>query len=316
MSYMKKGLRRSQQKNVLERKFISKYKYHKNFIDNMSDTERDLETKTSYKKVSKFMKSNLIHFGTLLRNNNYETTDGMRNYNNCVGFDGKFIQRKFYPESVMDHLPLIDLDKVQSLEVFEKYGDKDRLFHLTTPKNWDKIRNYGLISKHRNHNYRGRENRLYFVQSYNNEILNSVGFGQITSGCNGVPLVVLEIDKKGITGDLFGEEGGEYSTPFHTVLVNQKRILPQYIKYRKTIVTDERKYYDFRPEVGEGKSEFYKNEFGMERDQLKMMGIDDKDDGTRLKDQLSNIENRREYYPQIPPKSRTKRINKKYQKVS
>lgn len=273
MSYLRKGFRQSQFKNVIERGFLPRSHFHRLDVESMDDTERVLETSKDYKRIVEHQKSNYLHFGTRIRNTSTINTDGTRNYNNCLDQKGNFIKFTGQEHSPMRHYDLVDLKEVQNLEIFKEYGSKDKLFHLTSPKNWDKIRNYGLISLHKNHNYMGRENRLYFVSSDHEEVLNSVGFGQITTGFES-PIVVLEIDMKGITGDLYGEEGGEYTSIFHTVLVNQKRILPQYIKYHKTFISNEKRYYDFRRTLGEGKSEFYKNTMGVERDQLKLMGID------------------------------------------
>ena len=183
----------------------------------MDNVERRMETQGRYKRMINNLRGSYLHFGTRLRNTQLIHPDGSRNYKNCLDPTGKFI--KFNGDEwnySINKTELIDLNEVQTLKIFEKYGDKDRLFHLTSPKNWDKIRNYGLLSRHKNHNYPGCEKKIYLVSSSHKDVLNQVGFGQITSGFEG-PIVVLEIDKKGITGDLFSEELGEYTTPFHTV---------------------------------------------------------------------------------------------------
>lgn len=277
MSYMKKGLRQSIRKNVLERGFKTKDKFYKISLESMSTSERRMETKGNYKRNIKNMRSNYLNFGSRIRNTQLIHPNGSRNYKNCMDLTGKFIRFNGDEWNKMTRYELVDLNKVQSLKIFEKYGDKDRLFHLTSPKNWDKIRNYGLISRHKNHNYPGCENQIYLVSSSHKDVLNQIGYGQITTGFE-VPMVVLEIDKKGITGELFGEEGGEYTSPFHTVLVNQKRILPKYIKYHTTFTTNEKRYFESREEFGEGKTEFYKNTQGIERDQIKLMGVDEDTD--------------------------------------
>jgi|TARA_B110000259_G_scaffold183336_1_gene228440 hypothetical protein len=253
MSYIRKGFRQSQRKNVLERNFEPKYKFHKSEFEGMTDVERNMEVHRLNKLTHNRMKGSYLSQGgiqpnTQMRKGKY------RNYNHCIDNNGKFIPMEKDDDKMS--MELTDLSDSQNTDVFKEYGTPNRYFHLTSPKNWNKIRVYGMVSNLHNRNYTKRENHLYLVQSNNLNILNQVGYGQVTPSMDGLPIVVLEIDKKGIIGELFGEDGGELVTPFHTVLVNQKRILPQYIKYHKTIYSSEKRFYEFRNEMEKGKTEY------------------------------------------------------------
>lgn len=268
MSYIRKGFRQSQRKNVLERNFEPKYRFHKSDIKGMTDIERNMEIHRVNKRTRNMMKGNYLSQG--LFHSHTQMSKGIhRNYNNCIDNNGKFIPMEKDDDRMS--MELTDLSDSQNTDVFKKYGTPNRYFHLTSPKNWNKIRVYGMVSNLYNRNYTKRENHLYLVQSNNIDILNQVGYGQITPSMDGLPIVVLEIDKKGITGELFGEDGGELVTPFHTVLVNQKRILPQYIKYHKTIYSSEKRFYEFRNEMEKGKTEYISKTYDVDKSKIGSM---------------------------------------------
>ena len=305
MSYIKKGLRQSLKKNVIDRGFQTKEKFFKNHIDTLTDYEKRMELK--HLSDRKQLRSNWLNFGTLHRNSSITNTDHSRNWNNCLDGYGRFIKiesQKRHMEENWKNFKLIEYGKHHNTEIFQKYGTKDRLFHLTSPKNWKMIKQYGLISRLKNHNFNRRKGNIYFVQSDHNKVWNQIGFGQITSGIDNQPVVVLEIDMKGITGNLFGEDGNEFCTPFHTVLTDQKRILPQFIKYQKTFHTNELNFYEFRTEMGEGKRKIISEENNVSPEQVKIMGVD------------SNVNKEHKFEPKIKLDRVTKKKKREYRLVS
>jgi hypothetical protein len=275
MSYIRKGFRQSQRKNVLERNFEPKYKFHKSEFEGMTDVERNMEVHGLSKRTINIMKGGYLSQG-VFHPNTQMMKGKYRNYNSCIDNNGKFI--KLEKDDDKMSMELTDLSDSQNTDVFKKYGTPNRYFHLTSPKNWNKIRVYGMVSNLYNRNYHDRENHFYFVQSNNIDILNYVGYGQITPSLDGLQIVVLEIDKKGITGELFGEDGGEFVTPFHTVLVNQKRILPQYIKYHKTIYSNEKRFYEFKKEMEKGKTEYISKTYDVDENKIGSMKDRDPND--------------------------------------
>lgn len=276
MSYLRKGLRQSQDKNVIEREFVTKTEYYspnENDFRNRTSVERKMESIVD-KNYRKTLSSNWIHFGSIKRNDQYRNTDYTRNYNNCLDTKGNLIQLNPSTDKDWSEWNLVPLSQVRNSKMFRIYGNEDKIYHLTSLQHWNQIRVHGLVNRNKNHTYYERGGRMYFVQSDDIKILNSIGFGQIVGGQNNLPIVVLEIDKKGITGDLFGEEGNEFVTPLHLVLTNQKRIKPEFIKYYKTFHTNMLKYYHDREELGRLKQEYFSEIMNVDINQISMMGLD------------------------------------------
>lgn len=273
MSYLRKGFRQTQTKNVIERGFISKMDFLENH-KNQTNWEKVLDNKLSKMDISKKITSNWIHYGRIKTNDQSHNIDGTRNYRNCLNGDYKFIELEPIPSIRWKEWGKVPLSQVKGSKMFELYGSEDKIYHLTSPKNWNQIRVHGLLSKHKNHNYPERSNQLYFIQSDEHKVINYVGWGQCTSGVDNLTVVVLEIDKKGITGELFGEDGNEFITPLHMVLTNQKRILPQYIKYHKTFHTSTKQYYNDREEFGQLKQDYISGVYGVNKENIPLMGVD------------------------------------------
>ena len=273
MSYLRKGFRQTQTKNVVERGFISKMDFLENH-KNQTNWEKGLDRRLDKINISKKIHSNWIQHGRINTNDRGFNTDGTRNYRNCLNSENKFIELESIHLVRWNEWGNVPLSQVRDSKMFELYGSEDKIYHLTSPKNWNQIKVYGLLSNHKNHNYSERRNQLYFLQSDEHKVLNYVGWGQCTGGIDNLPVVVLEIDKKGITGELFGEDGNEFITPLHMVLTNQKRILPQYIKYHKTFHTSTKQYYEDREEFGQLKQDYLSVVHGVNKENIPLMGVD------------------------------------------
>ena len=273
MSYLRKGFRQTQTKNVIERGFIPKIDFLENH-KNQTNWERGLDRRLEKMRISKKIHSNWIQHGRINTNDRNFNIDGTRNYRNCLHNDYRFIELQEIPSTKWIGWGNVPLLQVRDSKMFELYGSEDKIYHLTSPKNWNQIRVHGLLNSHKNHNYPSRRNQLYFLQSDEHKVFNYVGWGQCTGGTDNLPIVVLEIDKKGITGELFGEDGNEFVTPLHMVLTNQKRILPQYIKYHKTFHTSTKQYYDDREEFGQLKQDYLSFSTGIDKENISIMGVD------------------------------------------
>lgn len=143
-----------------------------------------------------------------------------------------------------------------SSKMFLEYGNSERFFHITSPLNWSKIQNEGLKHNRVNHNsFLGQNGYIYVIQSSNKDVWNYIGYNQLGVGVVGLNMVVVEIMKGGITGKLFSEEGGEYTTPLHTV--NEQDVIePKYLKKVYEFTTNRTDFYKFRPTLKRLKDEF------------------------------------------------------------
>jgi hypothetical protein len=109
-------------------------------------------------------------------------------------------------------------------ETFIKYGTTGRYFHLTSPKNYQKIMKEGIKSVDvKRMTSMGHSNRVWTVESDSPIIWNQIGFGQLCVGIDRMKVVVLEIDPSGICGEITSEEVGEFTSPLHTI-INQNHI--------------------------------------------------------------------------------------------
>ena len=143
-----------------------------------------------------------------------------------------------------------------SSKMFLEYGNSERFFHITSPLNWSKIQNEGLKSVGVNHNTAYGENgKIFVVQSTCKDVWNYIGYNQLGIGVIGLNMVVVEVMKEGIMGKLFSEEGGEYTTPLHTV-IEQDVIDPKYVKKVCEFTTSRAEFYKFRPTLKRLKDEF------------------------------------------------------------
>ena len=294
MSILRKGFRQSHYKNVLERNFTPKIDFYSKDYENLTDWEKRMDEQMRKGNGLKECKSNWIHFGSVKRNTMYVKRDGSRNYINCLNHRNELVEIKYTPkDNDWDGWDTVPLSQVRSSKMFEWYGSEDKILHLTSKQNWNQIRVHGLVSRIRNHTYRERGGKFYFVQSEDKRVLNSIGYGQIVGWCDDVDLVVLEIDRKGITGDLYGEDGNEYSTPLHMVLTNQKRIRPKFIKYHSTIRVSEEQYYQDREEFGHLKQDYISKSLNVDKESLPIMGVDF---NPTEKPNFSKISSRPEYF--------------------
>src|SRR6056300_1695554 len=143
-----------------------------------------------------------------------------------------------------------NLEKYNS-ESFRFFGTKDKYYHLTSPKNYEKIKVEGIRSKNvQRMTSLGNEGFVWTVESSNPLIWNQVGYGQLGVGVINLPVVVLEIDPKGVTGELLSEEVGEYTSPLHT-LIKQDLIKPEFIKPVGYFLTSRNHYYSIQQKLGD-----------------------------------------------------------------
>jgi hypothetical protein len=146
-------------------------------------------------------------------------------------------------------------------KMFEIYGNKDKFFHITSPLNAESILSDGLkgIGVRKNTTM-GNKGEIYLVESNSEIIWNYIGFSQLGIGVNGLSMVVLEIDKNGINGELFSENCNDYPSPLHT-MVKQNLIEPKWIKKVFEFKTSRLKFYENRSELGELKMEYLMNHY-------------------------------------------------------
>lgn len=146
-------------------------------------------------------------------------------------------------------------------EMFKKYGSKNTFFHITSPLNASKILSEGLKgSGIRKNTSMGNSGEIYLIESNSEKIWNYVGYSQLGFGINGLPMVVLEIDKNGINGEMYSENCGDFPSPLHT-MVKQNVIEPKWIKKVLEFKTSRLRFYEDRAELGELKMEYFLNHY-------------------------------------------------------
>lgn len=79
-------------------------------------------------------------------------------------------------------------------------------------------------------------------------------------GVKDIKMVVLEIDSKGINGEVTSEEINEFTSPLHSV-INQSHIDSKFIKPIGYFKSSRKHFYLLRDELGKLKSTLYKNQF-------------------------------------------------------
>lgn len=146
-------------------------------------------------------------------------------------------------------------------EMFKKYGSKNKFYHLTSPLNSLKILSEGLKGCGVNKNTSmGNSGEIYLIESNSEVIWNFVGYNQLGIGVNGLQMVVLEIDSKGIIGDMFSENCGDYPSPLHT-MVKQDIIESKWIKKVFEFKTSRKKYYENKMDLHDLKLEYILNHY-------------------------------------------------------
>jgi hypothetical protein len=106
----------------------------------------------------------------------------------------------------------------------------------------------------------GNSGEIYLVESDSEIIWNYIGYSQLGMGVNGMPMVVLEIEKDGLYGNLFSENCNDFPSPLHT-MVKQNSIAPKWIKKAFEFKTSRLKFYEERSELGELKMEYLMNHY-------------------------------------------------------
>lgn len=160
------------------------------------------------------------------------------------------------------HQPIPNSIKYNS-DTFLKYGKKGKYYHLTSPKNYQKIMKEGIKSVGVNRMTTiGHSNRIWTVESDSPIIWNQISYGQLCVGVDDLKVVVLEIDPLGISGELTSEEVGEFTSPLHTI-VNQNQIDVKYIKPIGYFHTSEKLFYSMKEELGTLKSKMLTHQYRM-----------------------------------------------------
>lgn len=148
-------------------------------------------------------------------------------------------------------------------EMFEKFGSKGKYYHLTSPKNYRRIIKEGIRSKDVNRmSSMGTSDRIWSIESDSPLIWNQIGYSQLGIGVKNLQIVVLEIDSKGIKGEITSEEINEFTSPLHSV-INQTHIEPKYIKPIGYFNSSREHFYSMRNELGELKSLLYSTQYRM-----------------------------------------------------
>lgn len=234
MSYLRKGLRQSQFKNVIERDFVPKKEIQTKQYSMMSPTERTLFNKSMKLSKKDDVVSDWIYFGYIGRPTYTFCGNGLRNYTNCMSTNGRFqkIDKGYLLKGVDD--PFQDLSISRSSRRFQMFGDSEKFYHITSPKNWKLIKQHGLIRNTGKTQLGYISKSLNLISSSEPQVWNSSVITSFLHYRDRVPYVVLEIDPKGIEGELRGDSGEFFGSELVTKVVGQNRILPQYIKYVKT----------------------------------------------------------------------------------
>lgn len=145
-------------------------------------------------------------------------------------------------------------------KMFKEFGTKNEFYHLTSPKNWYKIKKYGFKSIGVNRtSSMGYDGKIWVVESSKTEIWNYVGYNQLTIGVENLPIVVVKINQKGITGRISSEDGNDFPTLLHSV-IHQNEIEPKYLEKVGVFYTNRELYYNLKPTLSKLKNDFYTNE--------------------------------------------------------
>lgn len=180
--------------------------------------------------------------------------------NNWVNYGVPFLNNGSKEENL--HFPL-DNDIKYNSEMFKTFGSKGKFYHLTSPKNYHKIMNEGIRSKDVNRmTSMGNSKKIWTVESDSFLIWNQIGYSQLGMGIKNLPIVVLEIDPIGITGEITSEEINEFTSPLHSV-INQTEINPKYIKPIGYFNTSRVHFYSLRNQLGELKTSLYRSLYRM-----------------------------------------------------
>lgn len=232
MSHLRKGLRQSQFKNVIERDFVPKKDLITKQYSMMSPIERTLFNKSVKLSKGDSIVSDWINFGYIGRPTYNFCGNGLRNYNNCIGVSKGFykIEKGLLGKSERFQ----DISISRSSRRFEMFGDSEKYYHITSPKNWKLIKQHGLIRNTGKTQLGYTSDSLNLISSSEPQIWNSILITSILHYRDRVPYVVLEIDPNGIEGELKGDNGEYFGSELVTKVVGQNRILPQHIKYVKT----------------------------------------------------------------------------------
>lgn len=203
-------------------------KDNKSFEDKMFDSFSD--------KMEKVVKLNWEKYGVPFLNQN----DGNSDFHNQLENEIKY-----------------------NSEMFEKFGSKGKYYHLTSPKNYERIIKEGIRSKDVNRmSSMGTSDRIWSIESDSPLIWNQIGYSQLGIGVKNLQIVVLEIDSKGIKGEITSEEINEFTSPLHSV-INQTHIEPKYIKPIGYFNSSREHFYSMKNELGELKSLLYSTQYRM-----------------------------------------------------
>ena len=157
----------------------------------------------------------------------------------------------------------LDNDIKYNSDTFQKYGSKGKFYHLTSSKNYQKIMKEGIKSKDVNRmTSMGTSEKIWVIESDSPLIWNQIGYSQLGFGVKDIKMVVLEIDSKGINGEVTSEEINEFTSPLHSV-INQSHIDSKFIKPIGYFKSSRKHFYLLRDELGKLKSTLYKNQFKM-----------------------------------------------------
>jgi len=160
------------------------------------------------------------------------------------------------------HLHLDNHIKYNS-EMFRKFGDKGKFYHLTSPKNYEKIIREGIRSQNVNRmTSMGNSKKIWTVESSSPLIWNQIGYSQLGMGVKNLPIVVLEVDPKGINGEITSEEIHEFTSPLHSV-INQTQIEPKYIKPIGYFFSSREHFYSMRNQLGDLKVSLLTSQYRM-----------------------------------------------------
>jgi hypothetical protein len=167
-------------------------------------------------------------------------------------------------KNIDSHTPLENDIKYNS-DIFQKYGSRGKFYHLTSPKNYQKIIKEGLKSTGVNRmTSMGTSNKIWTIESDSPLVWNQIGYSQLGVGVPDLKMVVLEIDPKGINGKITSEDLNEFTSPLHSV-IHQTHIEPKFIHPIGYFNSSRNHFYTVREEFGKLKSTLYSK-------QLKMVG--------------------------------------------
>lgn len=205
-----------------------KTKFKRSLVDKSYDFFSD--------KMEKVVKNNWVNYGVPFLNNGGKNEDLHQTLDNKIKYNS---------------------------EMFRIFGSKGKFYHLTSPKNYHKILKEGIKSKDVNRmTSMGNSNKIWTVESESPLIWNQIGYSQLGMGVKNLPIIVLEIDPKGIKSDITSEEINEFTSPLHSV-INQNHIEPKYVKTIGYFKTSREHFYSMRNQLGELKSLLYTSEYRM-----------------------------------------------------